>query len=598
MPRVQAAQREVTTAPIPGVRKQTGGSAIAEGAGVEMQRAGVGETISQIGGAVAGMGMRAYADIAAQARDRADTVAVLAADRKYAEAEHRWLYEGPKAALNRQGKDALTLPEEMAAEFDKLEGEIEKELGTDRQREAFARVKNSRRIGLDLTVQRHVAGAMKKYAADELEGTLVLSQSSAGANALDPDRAELDIARGVAAIREVGPQFMSPKAVEAKVLQFTTAATTEVIDRLLINNLDREAKAYFEEAREAGQIDGKALAQIEAKVKRGTTDANGERAAAEIWEQLGPGGDADPISIDKMEDAARAKWGDDTDTLKATISALRSRAQGVQAGRREREDATNSTIWGAVVKGQSFNDVRRMPEFINAPGEVQTRVRDYYENDAARDESRAAARENRAIAAEARAERKLELEGWATYLDYKADPAKLRAMTPGEIMKRLPELGRAHVNRLLEDREKLLKDEETFRAAVIDRDLFNEVMHEAGVPGVYTSPGQRTKAQKADLGKLLSTIEEAIARKQVAQGRRLSREETEAIARQTVDAKVLVKDGWFSNDERFPALIRIDDVPADAQKQIRQALAARGLTDPSEQDIIDTFAMTLPKVKR
>ena len=108
MPRVQAAQREVTTAPIPGVRKQTGGSAIAEGAGVEMQRAGVGETISQIGGAVAGMGMRAYADIAAQARDRADTVAVLAADRKYAEAEHRWLYEGPKAALNRQGKDALT----------------------------------------------------------------------------------------------------------------------------------------------------------------------------------------------------------------------------------------------------------------------------------------------------------------------------------------------------------------------------------------------------------------------------------------------------------------------------------------------------------
>jgi hypothetical protein len=150
----------------------------------------------------------------------------------------------------------------------------------------------------------------------------------------------------------------------------------------------------------------------------------------------------------------------------------------------------------------------------------------------------------------------------------------------------------------LNDRENLLKDEATFRAAVIDRDVFNEVMHEVGVPGVYDSPGSRLKAEKADLGKLMSTIEEAIGRKQVAAGRRLTREETEAIARATVDSKVLVKEGWFSNDERFPALLSIADVPTAEQARIRQHLAARGLTAPTEQDVIDTYAAALPKAKR
>lgn len=597
MPTVRRAEREVTTAALPGVRKQSASTALAEGAGVEQARANVGEAIAGFGAGVARIGARAYTEMVEASRQKANSVAVLEGQRRLSEHVNREIH-GPGGALSIEGKDAMELPEKTTAAYGKLAEEIEKGFVNDEQREAFARVKTSIGLGMDLTVQRHVAGAIKKHAADQLEGTLELASSAAGTNALDPDLAGEHIARGVAAIKDVAPQFMSPKAVEARVLAFTTDANTQIIDRLLINNEDKKALAYFEEQKAAGQIHGKALARLEEKVRKGTTDANGERAAAAIWETQGPDTDSEPISIDKMEDAAREKWGDDTDSLKATISSLRERAQGVNAGRRAREENTNSTIWGAVVNGRPMQEIRRMPEFVNAPGEVQIRVRDYFDNDAARDESRAAARESRQLNAEARKDRELELKGWSAYLDFKADPAKLRAMTPGDILKRLPDLGRGHVNRLLEDRDKLAKDEATFRAAVIDRDLFNEIMNDAGVPGVYAAPGQRSNAQKADLGKLLSTIEESIGRKQVAAGRRLTREETEAVARQTVDGKVMVSDGWFSNDERFPALLTLSDVPASEVPRIRQHLANRGLTNPSEQDIIDTYASALPKVKR
>lgn len=562
MPVVRA-QRQVSTAPIPGVRKAAAETPASTGVGLEQARANRGEAIAGAGGVLARVGAATFAKVQQEERDKADQVAGLAMDNAFATWESDTLYNPQTGALTKKGKDALGLPEQVAESFTKKAGEIEATIGNERQRAVFNRIKAQRQQGLDLNVRRHVFQEMQTYGREELAAKVENAHNGAIAKALDPDAVAMEMSEAISAIKEVGPKLgLGPAAIEKQVAAFQSKTIDGVITRLFANGLDRQAKAYFEDAKEKGLLDGAGLAQIEAKVKAGSTDANGERAASAIWDKLGPATDSDPISIDKMEDAARAQWGDDTDSLKATIAALRSRKQGVADGRRDREDATNSTIWGAVFEGRSLSEIRRMPEFINAPGEVRTRIGDYFENEAARNESRAAARESRAAAAENRAvqadfrrERELELKGWSNYLEL-SDPTKLRAMTRGDILKRLPELGQAHVNRLLNDQEKLSKDDAVFRAAVIDRDLFNEVMHDAGVPGVYAAPGRRTSTQKANLGKLQATIEDEIARKQVAAGRRLTREETETIARQTVDAKVMIKDaGWFYLDEAQVAAV-------------------------------------------
>lgn len=282
MPTVQRRQRMVDTAPIPGVRKQSASSAIAEGAGVEVAKGNVGEAIAGLGGVVARQGIQAFGQIQAEARERADSVAILNAERRLGEWETSRLYDQKNGALNRRGKDAMGLPEEVRAEFDTVTGEIEKELATDRQREAFARLKTSRGLGLGMTIQRHVAGEMNRYAAEELEAGLEVHRSAAGANALDPRRVGEEIHAGVTAIKDVAPRFMGEKAVAAKVLKFTTEAHAEVVDRLLINEKDKAAKIYFEEAVAAGQIDGKMIGRIEKALDEGSLRGESQRKADEI----------------------------------------------------------------------------------------------------------------------------------------------------------------------------------------------------------------------------------------------------------------------------------------------------------------------------
>lgn len=560
-------EREIRTNALPGARLTSSKTALSTGVGIEHAKAQTGETLANIGAQASRIGVGLFTKIQQQETDKADQVAALAFDNKFAAWETSRLY-GQNGALSRQGKDALGLPEEVGEEFEKLAGEIEKTAGNERQRMLFQKIKSQRQQGLDVTIQRHTFQEMQAYGRDELNSTLVNAHNEAVAKALSPHEADAALARGIDAIKVMGPKLgMGEETVKKQIDTLRSQTLDGVVTRLLANGYDQKAKVYFEDAKEKGLIaDGDVLARLEEKVKQGTTDANGERAAAKIWDTLGPKSDSEPISLDVMEKAARAEFPNDVASAKAAISALRSRKQGVDDGRRERNNAQDSAIWGAVFEGRNMAEIRRMPEFVNADGQTRTRISDYFDNEAARVESRLAARESRAGAAEARLqnaaarhERELELKGWSTYLDM-SDPAKLKTMTRGDILKQLPELGQAHVNRLLNDQEKLAKDEATFRAAVIDRDLFNSIMDEAGVPGVYQSPSQRGKTQSANLGKLQATIEDEIARKQVAAGRRLTREETEVVAKSVVDRKVMVRD-WFVDDPAIAAIVNPKDIP-------------------------------------
>jgi hypothetical protein len=78
-------EREISTAPLPGVRKTAALTAISEGAGVESAKANIGGSIAGLGSTVARMGVGAFAKIQQDARDRADSVAVLEAERKLSE---------------------------------------------------------------------------------------------------------------------------------------------------------------------------------------------------------------------------------------------------------------------------------------------------------------------------------------------------------------------------------------------------------------------------------------------------------------------------------------------------------------------------------
>lgn len=370
MPRVRSSEREIATAPIPGVRQQTGGSAIAEGAGVEAAKIGTGEAIARVGHTIAAFGIRTYAEIADDSRRRADSVAILAAERQIGEWEHKRLYDPQGGALNVRGKDAMGLPEKLAAEYAALTGEIEKTLGTDRQREAFARVKTSRGLGLDLTIQRHVAGEMNRYEGEELKATIENAQQSAVANALDPERVAIELDRAVGAIKTHGPRLgLGPQAIEKQVAAVTSVTHKGVIDRLLANDLDQKAKAYFDEVK--GQISGETLAQVEKALDEGTLRGASQRKADDI---IVAGGTL-------AEQRAKAKAIDDPKLRDAVESRLEHNAAIQDREDREIAEERLNAAYDTIDK---TGDWTKIPASVwtDLPGSSRLSLKNYAEDKA------------------------------------------------------------------------------------------------------------------------------------------------------------------------------------------------------------------------
>ncbi len=568
MPRVQTyGPQKATRAPLPGVRREARETFESQGGTIAQAEGQRADVDAQVASTVRRLGVQAFGAIQQHEREKADQVALLAADRQLGELELELLHANERGALTVRGKDTLPLREKVLTEYDTRAGEIEGGLSSDRQKMAFQRARAARRLAITESVERHTAQQMTEYDKAETAASIDQDVALAVTNAGDPRRVATSLADGIEKIRQHAKRNgLGPEATDALITTFRNETWVGVITNRLATGNDRTARVFLEEARDAGHLTGEALTRMQEAVKHGTTDAEGERRAAAIWDRLGPQGDGTPIELDKLEAAARTEAGDDTGVLKATIAALRTRKQGVDDARRERADGRASEIWGAVFEGKSLAEIRRLPAFVDAPGEVRTKVADYFEAEAARTESRAAARESRVAAAEQRVlnadvrrERKLELEGWSKYWEL-AQPDTLRRLSHGAIVEQLPTLGSAHVQRLLTDQAKLTKDDATYREAVIDKDLFREVANEAGLSYVYHSPQQLSASQRANLGKLQAVVEDEIGRRQVAAGRKLTRDETRKVMTDVVDAKVTIdKPFWFDGDAQIAAVVDEQD---------------------------------------
>mgnify|MGYP001575296451 CR=1 FL=1 len=214
---------------------------------------------------------------------RADDVAMMEADNRLSKWENERLYDPRAGALTLQGRDAMGLPEAVGADFEKYAGEIEGTLGSPRQKAAFARLRANRSAQLDLTLRRHVFGEMQKFEATELKALVDNSVSTAVQNATDPSRVGFELGKAVEAIERSGPRLgLGPEAVKSQVLQVQTKTHVGVVESLVSSGNTKAATAYFEEARDAGQISGDAVARVEKALHEGTIRKEAQTKADEI----------------------------------------------------------------------------------------------------------------------------------------------------------------------------------------------------------------------------------------------------------------------------------------------------------------------------
>lgn len=275
--------RKVLTAALPAARRTAAQTATSAGVGLEGAKADAaltkGRAEGQVGAALAQFGgtmVQTSVALSEQAikwreaeTERANEVAVLHQQRQLAEWETKTLYDPETGALTKRGREAMGVPEVVAADFRDLVGALNAELTNDDQRLAFAKIASTRALNLDMTLRRHVYTEMQRYEGEELQATVVNAQNAAIANASDPRRVGLELSTAVSAIKLHGPHLgLGPEQVEQQVAAAQTVVHTGVIESLIAQEKVRAAEVYFEETKD--QITGPAIARIEKALQEGT----------------------------------------------------------------------------------------------------------------------------------------------------------------------------------------------------------------------------------------------------------------------------------------------------------------------------------------
>lgn len=240
------------TQALPGVRVPVSVPAGAFGEGTAKSLLSVGEVASKI-----------YAE----EKKKADEIAVLDFDRKLSEAESRLLYDPKTGALNRKGKDAFGLPEQVNGEFDKIVQEAEQGLGNNEQLVAARKYALARRTALDRTVQHHVAGARKVYDEAVTDSYIKNERDAAELNYRDPERIGMAIARQSAAYTDYAARNGMPEEwTKLKVSEAASKTHVGVVNRMLANADDLGATAYYKGNKDG--FSGDDVTRVESALQR------------------------------------------------------------------------------------------------------------------------------------------------------------------------------------------------------------------------------------------------------------------------------------------------------------------------------------------
>jgi hypothetical protein len=581
MPVVRS-RRQVSRDALPGVRLTAAETATSTGATLEQQKARSQEGLANFGAVVANTGLSIYSAEMQRERDRADSVAILEAQRKLGEWENARVTE----ALNLKGKDALGLPENMAAEFEKVSGEIEKGLSTQRQRDMFLRLKTDRGLGVDLTMRRHVAQEINRYEAEELEGFLQNTVSSGALHANDPKRVFTDLAAGVEAIRTHGKNTgKSDQAVEAQVLKFSTAMHEGVIDRLLATEQDRAAKAYLAETRD--QIDGRKIAEIEKALEEGSLRGEAQRHADDIINS-GASFEEQRAAAKKLEPKVRER-----------ALAIIEHEQAV----RDRADREQHEKW--TTEGRNIID--RTGDWRSIPASTWSKL---------------TIQETAAL--KAYAEHKVAQVPVKTNPHLYAQLSQMATSDDPEVRKRFQQMNLTeHIASLsMSDFQEFVKAQGVGRAgdeakargllinAAAQTQMVNDALVSMGLDPTPPQPGTKTFDEQTAyrVGEFRRSVREAVSRLEQDQKKPATDEQLQSIVdrlRTPVGEKV-TRDNWLWPDTKVTAFAfetaqaqatKVTDIPHGERQKIEEALRKNSLPI-SDDSVLRLFNLQLAKTRK
>lgn len=340
-------------------------------------------------------------------------------------------------AKNAKGQNAWGLSQKAGQWWDDQASKLGEGLDNDKQK-----------MALRLSAEKFKAATIGDIAGHEARERNASLESSAKASivgainlaAESPMNRDLQVAAKGEVIKKnamlAQVNGWAPEVHEAMRVNDLTNMHKQVLQSLVAKD-PGAAQAYFEANK--GEIAGAQQAELGEFARKATATKVGEVMADAAWSQLGPKGDRDPVELDKMEAALRARpeLKDNPEGLKAAIAGLRDRTAAFKDSRKERDQQNEAVVNQALLQGAGQSQIQRMPEFLRMDGEAQRKLIDFVENRQYRNTQRAIASANLGTIQEQRHQQALNQQMAGAYFQY-SDPAVLAKMSDAQVVNLLP----------------------------------------------------------------------------------------------------------------------------------------------------------------
>lgn len=492
-----------------------------------------------------------------------DNIAISAARRALNDWERAEVYDPEKGAASKSGRDAFGVGKSLQESFDKTAEQIAKGLRGPRQQQLFTEIANSRRAQVLEWADKHVLREREVFHLGEFKANTASSIERAAlkaATAKSPE--EMALAQGEIGLMQDSIRAFyrgkgrSVEEVDQAVAAATSDAHAGVLRTLLTAGRAQEADGYYKTHMKS--IDEKDRAALATEINRRAVAVESENTAAEVWKSHTSGSLLDPIRMSDMSKAVDAKYGNDPDRRRATMSRLREMAQDHDYQQREAVAGFTNEVSDALRKGVPLSKVEQTPAWQSLPGTVRTQFmeREEAKREAAiNKQERALDRQERKEArAERLMERKVRTAQNEAYFKY-SQPDELQRLSPAEVQALEPALGYELTSRLIKKKEDISKAG-GLAAANIDEDMFKTGAVKLAKIDAYSST--LTNAEKERLGLLKSAMEERIHLDQKRLGRPLERGEKQKILEEVFDDQIL-RDRWLRSPEKTFSAVADDD---------------------------------------
>lgn len=507
-----------------------------------------------------------YADqVFQEEKKKADDVATTAA---YAEAVKRrnaLMYDPKTGAMNRQGKDAFGVVDEYTATYKKDLDAIEEGLGSEDQKAMFKKIRLQQESDLNNDLVKHTFTESKKFDEQTTESGLAVTRDDAVLNYQNPLKVQSAIETQTALIKAHAERNgLPPEYVGLKVREAASKTHGAVIDRMLANGSDMEAKAYYEKVKD--QISGTDSVTLEKNLEEGTRRGMAQRQSDEIYKTTS----SLSTALEKARSIEDPKLRDDVTTRIKDNYSLKKLAEN------DRNEQLHKQAGNII---DQTGDTDKIPPAIWGQFTVSEK-------------------------ASLRAYAKNKREGvqpetnWDEYYNLKtqaATPALRSEFMQANLMTYRSKMADPEFKELV-NLQTQLRTGDTAADKILDgyrsdQEIVNTALNEAGI---NPSPKDGTNdAKKVALFR--RQVDQEVIARQTQTGKKVNSQEMQQIV-DNLMVKGITKKGWIFDTRKAKFELEpgekleftIKDVPATERAKIEQALTARKIP-VTEEKIIELY---------